>query len=76
MARKTNTRRFGATEEQVVRKIDRKRAILKVIGRRPMKCNACATSHLLVAVDAQVYVLNPCISMGPADGDPHMGNTD
>jgi len=61
--RKTNTRKYGATEEQMVSNIDRKRAILKVIGRRPMKCRSCAGSHLLVAEGEQLLVLNPCAGM-------------
>ena len=63
MARKSNTRKFGATEEQAVRNIDRKRAILKVIGTGPMRCQECAGSHLLVAEGTQLKVLNPCAAL-------------
>jgi hypothetical protein len=63
MARKSNTRRFGATEEQAVRNIDRKRAVLKVIGTGAMKCRSCAGEHLLVADGTQLKVLNPCAGM-------------
>jgi hypothetical protein len=60
MARKTNMRRYGATEEQAVSNIDRKRAILKVIGGRAMKCNACAGEHLLVVEGTQIKLLSAC----------------
>ncbi len=58
--RKTNTRRYGATEEQVVRNIDRKRAVLKVIGGRAMKCRSCAGKHLLIVEGTQIKLLHPC----------------
>jgi len=63
MARKTNTRKYGATEEQMVSNIDRKRAVLKVIGQRAMKCRSCAGEHLLVAEGTQLMVLHPCAGM-------------
>jgi hypothetical protein len=58
--RKSNTRRYGATEEQMVSNIDRKRAILKVIGGRAMKCISCAGEHLLVVEGTQIKLLHPC----------------
>jgi len=63
MARKTNMRKYGATEEQMVSNIDRKRAVLKVIGQRAMKCRSCAGTHLLVANGTQIELLNPCAGM-------------
>ena len=66
MSKRRNTRNYGATETQVVRSIDRKRAVLKVIGRRAMKCAHCDGGHVLVSQGGALYVLDPCSEMqGP-----------
>lgn len=48
---------------QLARSIERKRAVLKVIGKRAMKCTSCAGEHLLVAEGAHLMVLHPCAGM-------------
>ena len=60
MSKRRNTHKYGATEEQVVRSIDTKRALLKVIGNRTMQCAHCAQGHLLVSQNSRLFVLNPC----------------
>ena len=67
MARKTNMRKYGATEEQMVSNIDRKRAVLRamsthphVVGHRAMRCRSCAGEHLLVVEGTQIKLLSPC----------------
>lgn len=48
---------------QLVRNIERKRAVLQVIGGRAMKCRSCAGEHLLVAEGTQLMILNPCATL-------------
>jgi len=61
--RRNASPRDAAELSQLVRSIDRKRAVLKVIGKRAMKCRSCAGEHLLVAEGTQIMVLHPCAAM-------------